>query len=120
MRSFYRKSFVLVTAVAALFSANIARAESSAANVTVISIQLNKSVPNVAFIRVSAVPTGRPACATHTFWHYTLSMSDDFGRAMYATLLALYTSGGIADLGGAGVCTEFGSMESLKAVGPHT
>jgi hypothetical protein len=115
-----RKLIAVVIVVACFVSlaAHSVRAGESP-NVTIVHIQLNKSYPNVAFIKLSATPTGRPACAVHS-WHYSLPLSSAFEAQMYAALLAAYSSGSVVDISGKNTCEEHGQIESLHAVGVHT
>jgi hypothetical protein len=109
---------VIAVACFAALAAHSVRAGESP-NVTIVHIQLNKSYPNVAFIKLSATPTGRPACSVHS-WHYSLPLSNAFEAQMYAAILAAYSSGSVVDISGKNLCEEHGQIESLHAVGLHT
>lgn len=92
---------------------------SSAGNVQITHLQLNRNVPNVVFIKLSVPPTSKPICSSH-YWDYTLPLSGAFEEKMYATLLAVFAAGSSLDLSGLDACNEHGSIESLQAIGPHT
>jgi hypothetical protein len=89
----------------------------SAENVRVARMQIVRAYGNFVFVHLSAAPTTRSACATNTYWHFTLSLDDVAGKNMYAQLLAAFAAGALLNISGNDTCSEFGTIESIGGLG---
>lgn len=87
---------------------------STVANATILEIAIDPAYGNHVFIRLNVMPSSRPACATHDYWHYTLSFSGVAAKEMYAALLAAQMAGKTITTTGAGNCMEHATVESLR------
>jgi hypothetical protein len=87
-----------------------------AQNATLLRMQISRGFGNFVFIHLATTPTVRAACATNAFWHFTLSLSDEAGKNMYAQLLVAYAAGQRVHIGGTDTCSEYGNSESVDSV----
>jgi hypothetical protein len=84
---------------------------------TVLMTAINRIYPNVVFIRLSATPTGLPACSVlNPTWAFTLSLDGVNGKELYALLLAATVSGKSVQASGTGTCNEHSQVETLQSL----
>jgi hypothetical protein len=86
-----------------------------AANVRITSMAMAVNNGNHVYIQVSASPAGRPTCASHNFFHYTLALDTAAGRSLYAILLSAEAQGTLLHLSGYNLCTQDSTVESLRS-----
>jgi len=79
-------------------------------------IQLNKDMGNVAFIQLDSPQTSPIACQTNVGWTYTIPLVTDMDKKMFAVLSMALASGQTVRLYGSGACSDFGAVESARAV----
>ncbi len=89
----------------------------SATSATVAKMTIVRAYGNFVFVHLRTPPTVRSACATNSYWHFTLSLDDSAGKNMYAQLLAAFSSGSLLDISGTDACSEFGTIESIGGLG---
>jgi hypothetical protein len=109
-----RASAASLAVLAVCSEAVFAGGEVSSAQV--LELGVSRTYPNVAFVRLSAYPTGGPSCAPSAFyWQFTLTLDGLSGKELYAMLLSAQASGKAVRISGTGSCSEHGQIESLQA-----
>lgn len=88
-----------------------------AAGVKVAAMTIVRAYGNFVFIHLNTPPTIQSACSTNSYWHFTLSLDDSAGKNMYAQLLTAFSSGALLNIAGTDSCSDFGSVESVGALG---
>lgn len=56
------------------------------------------------------------ACHSSSSWQFVLDISDDLGKQIYSSLLALYASGREGLFAGEGNCNLYNGIETLRRV----
>lgn len=85
-------------------------------NVTIKRLMLHRNFNDVVFIDLDIESPTRLECHENNEWDYVLNISDDFGRAIYSTLLAMKASQSSGLFTGNGLCNVYDYAESLKRV----
>lgn len=106
----------IAAAFVTLGSADVAIAGSSIQRATILQLHIRKSIGDIVFIRLHALPTGTPSCATNGYWHYTLPLGTPTDSKIYASLLAAFTAQVPVTFSGLGSCNEFGTIESADSI----
>jgi hypothetical protein len=91
---------------------------SSVENVTIVRVHLTKDFENVAFIKLSSPPQGKPGCSAH-YWDFTLPLNTPFEKNLFAMLMTAYSTGTLVQAGGVGACNDHPQIESLTALAVH-
>ncbi len=90
---------------------------SSSVTGTITELHIGKNYGNFVFIKVDASNTNPySSCHSNTHWNYTLPLTSELDKQMYAALLVAYSSGRPTRLEGLNACNEFSGVESLKTV----
>jgi hypothetical protein len=84
--------------------------------VIVKRIMHDRSQAGKVFIELDRKQTSPASCHNNHNWQYVLDISDNYGKAMYSTLLSLHMSGKQALFRGTQECTLFGSVETLGRI----
>jgi hypothetical protein len=87
-----------------------------AAHTTIVKMHVRRSLGDIAFIQLAAVPLGHPACAVGAPWHFTLALNTETEKKIFAVLLAAQISGTPVTIDGTGSCSEYGTFESMDSV----
>jgi hypothetical protein len=85
-------------------------------NSAVVELSINRAYGNYVFVRLGNPPSSPAGCSTNGYWHYTLSLDGVAGSELYAMLMTAKASGTNVTAVGTGVCSQYGSIESLAAV----
>lgn len=99
--------FVLIASYQGAFAAG------ESGYVKIVSTASASNLGNHIHVKVSTTPTMRPACATHTTWHFTLPLDTAWGKNLYAMLLAAKATGTTVWLSGTGACSQESDIETL-------
>jgi hypothetical protein len=104
----------LFVTILLLGSASFASA-STLQGVKITRLHINRGLPQKVFITTSTPVSAQPhpACATDLQWNYVMPLVTDTEKAMYASLLAAYTSQSSIDLIGPDACDVYPTIESL-------
>jgi hypothetical protein len=100
---------------ASLFACNATAADVEAAHV--LNLAINKSFGNFVFVKLDKPHAVPIACAINGSWQYTLPLSTEVDKRMFALLVTAQTTGKPVSINGAGACNEFGAVESMSALG---
>ncbi len=73
-------------------------------NVSVTGFSLHRNFENVVFVQLSSENPSRLECHANENWDFVLDISNDFGKAMYSTLLTMKASGSTGTFTGTGQC----------------
>ena len=94
---------------------------SSMSGVTITRLSINRGVPQKIFISTSTPVSlqSHPSCATDTNWNFVIPLVSDTDKALYATLLAAYTSQSLVDLVGPDACDVYPTVESRVSFVTH-
>jgi hypothetical protein len=88
-----------------------------AQHVTITTLHLRRSLGEVVFVKLSAVPKGSAPCVVPGApWHFSLPVSTEVGKKMLATLIVAHAQGTPVTLDGTGNCSEYGGIESMDGV----
>ena len=83
----------------------------------VAEIAVDKAYGNFAFVRFDRAPSTSIACSTNSYWHFTLPLSTEAEKRMFAVLVTARAMGSATKAIGSGACSEFGSIESMQRIG---
>ena len=83
----------------------------------ILQIAINKDIGAVAFVRLDTAPVGVAVCSTSGYWHFTIPIVSDLDKRLHAQLLAAKLANATVSISGTGSCSEYGSVESARAVG---
>lgn len=103
-----------VLAASSLLGVGTAQAQGFAPASVIAEISIDKAVGSIVFIRLSPQPGSPAACSTNGYWSFTLPLTADADHKTYAALLTAFASDTIVAMRGTGLCSEFGSIESLR------
>ncbi len=82
----------------------------------VLQIHIRRSIGDVAFIAFSVAPINAPSCATGGVWHFSLPLSTEAGKKIYAALLTAQATGLPVTADGTGACSEYSGIESMDSI----
>lgn len=97
-------------ALALLMAPHICSASSATGKV--VMIDNAKQYGNIVFVKLDGATTSPAACQTNFAWSFTLPMTSEMDKRMYATLLMAAASGSTVVISGTGSCSEFSAVES--------
>jgi hypothetical protein len=81
----------------------------------VVTTILNRNSDGLLYFYMSGSVTGRPACATISYWIIKDENSNS-GKKLFALLLLARQSGQEITVKGAGTCTRWGDGEDVDAI----
>jgi hypothetical protein len=112
-----KKTISLMAALAATLATSGAYAGLDLVGATVSDLSINRTPGNILFVKLSGRTFSGQGCGGQNgSWHYTLALTTDLDKDLYAMLLSAHSTGAKLNNGGAGACTEWTGIESLKSV----
>lgn len=105
---------LLLLALVAVMTAPVTFAGDGSGTIT--SLMIGRSHGAKVFIKVSAAPAGRPACATNSSWHYVLALTDNLAEQQLSLLLTAYAAKTTVYLEGGNDCTVHSGIEDFRRV----
>ncbi len=79
-------------------------------------LMLDRVFEGKVFIQLDCHQTSPIECHDNESWEYVLDITDEYGKAMYSTLLSLYASGKPGLFRGDETCSLYHSAETLRRV----
>ena len=83
---------------------------------TIKRLMIDRDFGEKVFIELDRHQLSPEQCHTNTSWEYVLDISDQLGKAMYSSLLALYASGKPGEFHGTETCMLYSTIEDLERV----
>lgn len=105
---------IILLLLVTVFSSTVFATEISSA--TIKRLMLDRSMTGKVFVSLDKHQTNSVACHTLAHWEFVLDISDDFGKALYSSLLSLQASGRSALFRGDDACSLYPQIETLRRI----
>lgn len=83
---------------------------------TIKRLMLDRVFEGKVFVQLNKHQSAPIECHDNDHWEYVLDITDDYGKAMYSTLLSLHASGKAGLFRGDETCSLYHSAETLRRV----
>jgi hypothetical protein len=79
-------------------------------------IMLDRQYGEKVFIELEKRHTNLASCHSNNHWQYVLDISDDYGKAMFSSILSLHLAGRKALFNGTDNCSLYRNIETLSRI----